>query len=62
MSSERRVFYKDSSIAYRMAISNKSLAIAAIIVGAYALIPWFPMGALVTGVGALVIGILLLVR
>lgn len=43
-------------------VSNKSLAIASIVVGAYALLPWMPMGELVAGVGALVVGLLLLMK
>ena len=45
-----------------MAIPTKSLAIASIVIGAYALIPLFPMRELIAGVGALVIGIVLLLR
>ncbi len=45
-----------------MAIPTKSLAVASVIVGAYALLPWLPSGELVAGVGALVIGIILLLK
>jgi len=45
-----------------MPVAKKSLAIASIVVGAYALLPWLPMGELVAGVGALVVGILLLLK
>jgi hypothetical protein len=44
-----------------MALPNKSLAIASIIIGAYALIG-LPMATWIAGVGALVIGILLLIK
>lgn len=44
-----------------MAVPNRSLGIAGVIVGAYALLP-LPYGELVAAVGALVIGIILLLR